>query len=143
MMLNRSINHVFFLSIVYVDIYSLLILRAVEGHCLDPKARELQFVPKETKESRPLLGLICDIRLRQDPHLHAPLDGSEDILMSFLLYRDIRSLTLPVQVINVYMELLKERELRNPEKFLKCHFFNTFFYNKVWLYSQRVRRLLA
>lgn len=36
-----------------------------------------------------------------------------------------------VQVINVYMELMKERETREPDKFLKCHFFNTFFYNKV------------
>ncbi|KAG0606046.1 hypothetical protein M758_9G109100 [Ceratodon purpureus] len=40
------------------------------------------------------------------------------------------------EVINVYMELLKERELRNPEKFLKCHFFNTFFYNKLFKDAQ-------
>lgn len=37
------------------------------------------------------------------------------------------------QVINVYMDLLKERETREPDRFLKCHFFNTFFYNKVTL----------
>ncbi|XP_071723439.1 LOW QUALITY PROTEIN: ubiquitin-like-specific protease ESD4 [Rutidosis leptorrhynchoides] len=30
------------------------------------------------------------------------------------------------EVINVYVELLKERESREPKKFLKCHFFNTF-----------------
>jgi len=41
------------------------------------------------------------------------------------------AVTALVQVINVYMQLLKERENRRPEKFLKCHFFNTFFYNKV------------
>lgn len=35
------------------------------------------------------------------------------------------------QVINLYFELLKEREKRNPKEFLKCHFFNTFFYKKV------------
>ncbi|KAH7858317.1 hypothetical protein Vadar_022344 [Vaccinium darrowii] len=35
------------------------------------------------------------------------------------------------EVINVYLELLKEREKREPEKFLKCHFFNTFFYKKL------------
>ncbi|KAG8052289.1 hypothetical protein GUJ93_ZPchr0001g32275 [Zizania palustris] len=34
-------------------------------------------------------------------------------------------------VINLYLELLKERELREPSKFLKCHFFNTFFYKKL------------
>lgn len=38
---------------------------------------------------------------------------------------------LPLQVINLYLELLKEREKRDPQKFLKCHFFNTFFYKKV------------
>lgn len=35
------------------------------------------------------------------------------------------------EVINVYLELLKEREKRDPNKFLKCHFFNTFFYKKL------------
>ncbi|XP_038723852.1 ubiquitin-like-specific protease 1A isoform X1 [Tripterygium wilfordii] len=36
-----------------------------------------------------------------------------------------------MQVINLYFELLKEREMREPEKFLRCHFFNTFFYKKL------------
>ncbi|XP_022760577.1 ubiquitin-like-specific protease ESD4 isoform X2 [Durio zibethinus] len=35
------------------------------------------------------------------------------------------------EVINLYLELLKERENREPNKFLKCHFFNTFFYKKL------------
>ncbi|XP_074312120.1 ubiquitin-like-specific protease ESD4, partial [Silene latifolia] len=35
------------------------------------------------------------------------------------------------EVINVYLELLKERERREPKKYLNCHFFNTFFYKKV------------
>lgn len=35
------------------------------------------------------------------------------------------------EVINLYLELLKERERREPEKFLKCHFFNTFFFKKL------------
>ncbi|CAA6663443.1 unnamed protein product [Spirodela intermedia] len=35
------------------------------------------------------------------------------------------------EVINLYFELLKEREKREPKKFLKCHFFNTFFYKKL------------
>uniref|UniRef100_A0A0D9VTW9 Ubiquitin-like protease family profile domain-containing protein n=1 Tax=Leersia perrieri TaxID=77586 RepID=A0A0D9VTW9_9ORYZ len=35
------------------------------------------------------------------------------------------------EVINLYLELLKERETREPERFLKCHFFNTFFYKKL------------
>ncbi|CAI0626881.1 unnamed protein product [Linum tenue] len=35
------------------------------------------------------------------------------------------------EVINLYLELLKEREKREPQKFLKCHFCNTFFYKKL------------
>ncbi|XP_068661555.1 ubiquitin-like-specific protease ESD4 isoform X2 [Aristolochia californica] len=35
------------------------------------------------------------------------------------------------EVINLYLELLKERESSNPTIFLKCHFFNTFFYKKL------------
>ncbi|CAK9138985.1 unnamed protein product [Ilex paraguariensis] len=35
------------------------------------------------------------------------------------------------EVINLYLELLKERENRGPKRFLKCHFFNTFFYKKL------------
>ncbi|KAF5175209.1 Ubiquitin-like-specific protease esd4 [Thalictrum thalictroides] len=35
------------------------------------------------------------------------------------------------EVINLYLELLKEREKRDPKRFLKCHFFSTFFYKKL------------
>ncbi|KAL5163456.1 Kinesin-like protein KIN-13A [Glycine soja] len=35
------------------------------------------------------------------------------------------------EVINVYLELLKERERREPQKFLNCHFFSTFFYKRL------------
>ncbi|KAK7363573.1 hypothetical protein VNO77_05720 [Canavalia gladiata] len=35
------------------------------------------------------------------------------------------------EVINLYLELLKERERREPHKFLNCHFFNTFFYKRL------------
>lgn len=35
------------------------------------------------------------------------------------------------EVINLYLVLLKEREQRDPQKFLKCHFFNSFFYKKL------------
>ncbi|XP_078446748.1 cysteine proteinases superfamily protein isoform X1 [Wolffia australiana] len=35
------------------------------------------------------------------------------------------------EVINLYFELLKEREKREPKKFVKSHFFNTFFYKKL------------
>ncbi|XP_057854571.2 ubiquitin-like-specific protease ESD4 [Cryptomeria japonica] len=52
---------------------------------------------------------------------------------------DIRCLLLETwlndEVINLYLELLKERENREPTQYLKCHFFNTFFYKK--LFNQR------
>ncbi|CAM0873139.1 unnamed protein product [Alopecurus aequalis] len=35
------------------------------------------------------------------------------------------------EVINLYLELLKERGIREPKRSLKCHFFNTFFYKKL------------
>ncbi|QCE13269.1 ubiquitin-like-specific protease ESD4 [Vigna unguiculata] len=35
------------------------------------------------------------------------------------------------EVINLYLALLKEREQRQSHKFLKCHFFNTFFYKRL------------
>ncbi|KAF0922309.1 hypothetical protein E2562_031801 [Oryza meyeriana var. granulata] len=35
------------------------------------------------------------------------------------------------EVINLYLELLKERAEREPKRFLKCHFFNSFFYKKL------------
>nr|CAD1829926.1 unnamed protein product [Ananas comosus var. bracteatus] len=35
------------------------------------------------------------------------------------------------EVINLYLELLKERERSQPNKFLKCQFFNTFFNKKL------------
>ncbi|KAK3128011.1 hypothetical protein QOZ80_7AG0581430 [Eleusine coracana subsp. coracana] len=35
------------------------------------------------------------------------------------------------EVINLYIELLQERAEREPTRFLKCHFFNTFFYKKL------------
>ncbi|XP_019086370.1 PREDICTED: putative ubiquitin-like-specific protease 1B [Camelina sativa] len=51
------------------------------------------------------------------------------------------------EVVNLYLELLKERETRDPQKFFKCHFFNTFFYIKLARDSgynyQAVRRWTA
>ncbi|CAH2046325.1 unnamed protein product, partial [Thlaspi arvense] len=35
------------------------------------------------------------------------------------------------QVTNIYLEFLKEREVREPKKFLRCHFFNTFLFKKL------------
>ncbi|XP_037430415.1 uncharacterized protein LOC119296125 isoform X2 [Triticum dicoccoides] len=47
------------------------------------------------------------------------------------------------EVINLYLELLKERGIREPKRFLKCHFFNTFFYKKrspAWRVSAAAHR---
>ncbi|KAG2647479.1 putative ubiquitin-like-specific protease 1B [Panicum virgatum] len=37
------------------------------------------------------------------------------------------------EIINLYIELLKERAEREPKRFLKCHFFNTFFFQEAYL----------
>ncbi|XP_019087538.1 PREDICTED: putative ubiquitin-like-specific protease 1B [Camelina sativa] len=51
------------------------------------------------------------------------------------------------KVVNLCLQLLKERETRDPQKFFKCHFFNTFFYVKLARGSgnnyQAVRRWTA
>ncbi|RWW34000.1 hypothetical protein GW17_00001247 [Ensete ventricosum] len=43
------------------------------------------------------------------------------------------------EVINLYLELLKEREKRESKKFLKCHFFNTFFFKKARYFVDEVK----
>ncbi|KFK30643.1 hypothetical protein AALP_AA6G008600 [Arabis alpina] len=35
------------------------------------------------------------------------------------------------QVVNFYLELLKDRQTRDPQKYFNCHFFNTFFYTRL------------
>ncbi|KAG6435442.1 hypothetical protein SASPL_100316 [Salvia splendens] len=59
-------------------------------------------------------------------HANSGIDISGEILQRLGLRAWLND-----EVINVYFELLKEREKRAPEKFLKCHFFNTFFYKKL------------
>eukprot|EP01132_Coremiostelium_polycephalum_P002916 gene2916-3633_t len=65
-----------------------------------------------------------------------PRKDELEVLVSYnasdLARKDFRTLGdrqwLNDEVINNYMILLKERQEKNPTKFLKCHFFNTFFY---------------
>ncbi|KAF8052354.1 hypothetical protein N665_1569s0009 [Sinapis alba] len=59
-------------------------------------------------------------------HANSNIDISGEVLQCLT-----PSAWLNDEVINVYLELLKERETREPKKYLKCHFFNTFFYKKL------------
>ncbi|KAM0922052.1 hypothetical protein ACQ4PT_006420 [Festuca glaucescens] len=96
-------------------------------------------------------------RLKEDlPELFAPLTKEEESVIDNVLYGSGHSKQILVlhepsnieitkeklgclrprgwlndEVINLYLELLKERAKREPTRFLKCHFFNTFFYKKL------------
>lgn len=86
--------------------------------------------------TRYFLGYICTFLLncnnKKNNSLHFVLYGSCGVVQACLAGNVIDTYVFfSVQVINVYFELLKEREKREPQNFLKCHFFNTFFYKKV------------
>lgn len=90
------------------------------------------------------------------PELFAPLTKEEESLVDNVLYGNGHSKDILVvhelsnieitreklwclrprgwlndEVINLYLELLKKRAKEEPTRFLKCHFFNTFFYKKL------------
>ncbi|GMH20049.1 hypothetical protein Nepgr_021890 [Nepenthes gracilis] len=91
--------------------------------------------------------------LLHDPFVHLTEEEEEDVTRAFsdpnrrkiLVTHENSNIQVTVQafqclrsgawlndeVINLYLELLKERERREPKIFLKCHFFNTFFYKKL------------
>ncbi|KAI3986046.1 hypothetical protein MKX01_039128 [Papaver californicum] len=86
------------------------------------------FTPLTDEEEREVAGAFSSAKRRKVLVAH---ENSNIEITGELL----RCLTpggwLNDEVINVYLELLKERERREPKKFLKCHFFNTFFYKKL------------
>ncbi|KAI0489459.1 hypothetical protein KFK09_029302 [Dendrobium nobile] len=97
-----------------------------------------KFKPKDDRK-----GLFHSLKYEDDEEVfHAFYGGnSQEILVShepsnIVISRgDLQCLIpgawLNDEVINLYLELLKERERREPGKFLKCHFFNTFFFEKL------------
>ncbi|KAK8452755.1 hypothetical protein SEVIR_5G162800v4 [Setaria viridis] len=126
----------------------------------DAKLKTLEFEVRLAEEGRLGLERLADFLPRITPKKEVPepfvplTDEDEEIVRAALHGRNSREklavhepsnivITREIlqclnnqewlndEVINLYLDLLKERELRQPSKFLKCHFFNTFFYKKL------------
>lgn len=137
---------------VYKELYE-------EAKKHDAKLSSLEFEVKLTEEKISRFRLASEAR-RKEPKedLHKPFTpltdeeesevshalwggGSHEVLVlheasNIQITRDILQCLrtgawLNDEVINVYLGLLKERERRESGKFLKCHFFNTFFYERL------------
>ncbi|XP_020407959.1 sentrin-specific protease 2 isoform X1 [Zea mays] len=86
--------------------------------------------PPQWKKRRPFYKEALEAAATHyDPRLEAI--GIEIRLQKEKLAYIPKSDKAAKEVINLYLELLKEREKREPNRFLKCHFFNTFFYKKL------------
>ncbi|XP_015690603.1 ubiquitin-like-specific protease ESD4 [Oryza brachyantha] len=87
------------------------------------------FTPLAHEEEREINNILCSSdQSKQIIVMHGP----SSIEITKEIIRCLRpGCWLNDEVINLYLELLKERAERDSKKFLKCHFFNTFFYNKL------------
>lgn len=115
---------------------------AVEISLLE-KTHEEQRKPAEAPEedlSGPFTNLTPEEEAEVDDCLYSTASGGKVLVLheasNIEVSREkIRCLRpsgwLNDEVINLYLELLKERGKREPKRFLKCHFFNTFFYKKL------------
>ncbi|CAO2831971.1 unnamed protein product [Amaranthus hypochondriacus] len=86
------------------------------------------FVPLTTEEEREVSRALSRSNRRKIlvSHENSNIDITGELLQCLS-----PGAWLNDEVINVYLELLKEREKREPKKYLNCHFFNTFFYKKL------------
>lgn len=132
------------------------LLRTAERR--DPRIRDLDFQIKLNESRRSLFHLFSRPSKKPEEdklqEAFVPLTKEEEEEVSCAFYANHRSVLvthdnssititgdqfqclspgawLNDEVINLYLELLKERERRQPTRFLKCHFFNTFFYKKL------------
>ncbi|XP_047336251.1 ubiquitin-like-specific protease ESD4 [Impatiens glandulifera] len=85
------------------------------------------FVPLTKEEEAEVQAALSSSNRRNVLVIHA----SNNVITGDILQCLRPEKWLNDEVINLYLELLKEREKREPGKFLKCHFFNTFFYKKL------------
>ncbi|GMH29304.1 hypothetical protein Nepgr_031147 [Nepenthes gracilis] len=86
------------------------------------------FVPLTKDEEKEVARIFSDSNRRKVLVTH-PDSNIQVTVQAFQCLR--QGAWLNDEVINLYLELLKERERREPKRFLKCHFFNTFFYKKL------------
>ncbi|KAK4801371.1 hypothetical protein SAY86_021858 [Trapa natans] len=128
-----------------------------EVHRNEHKIEGLEFQIKFNQEKWSSLQLLCPSRKIEEEIPHepfVPLTDEEEAEVRQALSGNRRNILichedsgiqitgeimrclrptawLNDEVINLYLALLKERERREPKKYLKCHFFNTFFYQKL------------
>ncbi|KAJ0035920.1 hypothetical protein Pint_24517 [Pistacia integerrima] len=102
-------------------------LKQPEEKLVEEVPRET-FVPLTEEEEAEVVHAFAPNRRRQV----LISDSGTDIDITGQILQCLRpGAWLNDEVINVYLGLLKGREKRDPKKFLKCHFFNTFFYKKL------------
>ncbi|XP_010494307.1 PREDICTED: putative ubiquitin-like-specific protease 1B [Camelina sativa] len=94
------------------------LLRSIEEPFIPLKEEELAEV-KSAFSARNRMKLLVS-------HRNSNIDICGETLQCLMPSRWLND-----EVINLYLELLKERETRDPQKYFKCHFFNTFFYIKL------------
>nr|VDC82822.1 unnamed protein product [Brassica rapa] len=97
--------------------------------CFDvKKVPDEPFIPLTEEEEAEVYNAFTGKNRRKVlvTHANSNIDITGEVLQCLT-----PSAWLNDEVINVYLELLKERETREPKKYLKCHFFNTFFYKKL------------
>ncbi|KAL8171426.1 hypothetical protein V2J09_023230 [Rumex salicifolius] len=115
-------------------------LESIRSLCLEKKLNEEEveavdsahlrepFVPLEEEDEEVVAKAFSNFNRRKVLIAHE----SSNIEITGGLLQCLRpGAWLNDEVINLYLELLKERERRDPQKFLNCHFFNTFFYKKL------------
>ncbi|KAF8772799.1 hypothetical protein HU200_005390 [Digitaria exilis] len=97
---------------------------------ITPKKEEVPepFVPLTDEDEEIVRAALHGRNSREKLAVHEP---SNIVITREILQCLNNQEWLNDEVINLYLDLLKERELRQPSKFLKCHFFNTFFYKKL------------
>ncbi|XP_020273738.1 ubiquitin-like-specific protease ESD4 isoform X2 [Asparagus officinalis] len=106
-------------------------LSAIQGCRVQEKAKEDPhglFSPLTDEEIAEVSHAFCSGNRREllVTHKASNIEITREVLQCL-----IDGAWLNDEVINLYLELLKERERREPKKFLNCHFFNTFFYKRL------------
>ncbi|KAA8548936.1 hypothetical protein F0562_000620 [Nyssa sinensis] len=150
---SLSLNHV--LDVIGVPIHKKLFEDAERRN---PKLSHLGFQIKLNEKRRATFQLLCPVKKPEEDIIREPFvplmkEEEAEVSRAFsnsncrkvLVTHENSNIEitgkilqclrpgawLNDEVINLYLELLKEREKREPKKFLKCHFFSTFFYKKL------------
>ncbi|RWW85856.1 hypothetical protein BHE74_00005434 [Ensete ventricosum] len=87
---------------------------------------------QETNIKEDLNDAFLPLTDEEEEDVYRALNGRDryKLWREVLVVHEPSNIEITREVINLYLELLKEREKRESKKFLKCHFFNTFFFKK-------------